>query len=254
MLRIRSSDFPESSRIAVDEEYQKKLDINEVVHPNDAAEPQAETMGKVSSVEWNEDEDTSIYNRSTTGTLRNVKPGSSAFTLAVMDEIFTYDSPSNATEYAASLVLKSLLFLPWCALVGGTIALSPQYLEHIAFHTGYTTAPRSGILRFAHWSEFAGVHILSFVLAVLALFWVDVFMALLVSCMLVGHIIRTWSDVQVNPETPLGEDDQQTIYILATKYYFNGFAVDMDILKAGSKYYARQESTPGGIPKTFKAE
>ncbi|KAG9217608.1 hypothetical protein CCMSSC00406_0010427 [Pleurotus cornucopiae] len=171
----------------------------------------------------------------------NQKPMSSATASnlfsSVVNELFSSSEPASGLEYVASCIIKVLCFLPWCALVGGTILLAPEYLEQVTFCTGYTPSPSTPIHRFAHWSEYAATHILSFVVLLGSVVWWNLPLGLLLFSGVTAQIVMTWSEFVVDPNVPLGEDDQQTLYVLAKKFAFGG-AASMEVKCLGSKYYA----------------
>ncbi|KAF7421242.1 hypothetical protein PC9H_011763 [Pleurotus ostreatus] len=156
---------------------------------------------------------------------------------SVVNELFSSSDPASGVEYVASCIIKVLFFLPWCALVGGTILLAPEYLEQVTFCTGYTSSPLTPIHRFAHWSEYAPTHVLSFFVFLGSVVWWNLPLGLLLFSGVTAQIIMTWSEFAVDPNVPLGEDDKQTLYILAEKLAFGGEA-SMGVKCLGSKYYA----------------
>ncbi|KAF4568519.1 hypothetical protein EYR40_010073 [Pleurotus pulmonarius] len=156
---------------------------------------------------------------------------------SVVNEVFSSSEQATGLEYVASCIIKVLCFLPWCALVGGTILLAPEYLEQITFCTGYTSSPPTPIHRFAHWSEYAATHILSFVVLLGSIVWWSLPLGILLFSGVTAQIVMTWSEFVVDPNAPLGEDDKQTLYILAEKFVLGGKA-SMEVKCLGSKYYA----------------
>ncbi|KIJ10451.1 hypothetical protein PAXINDRAFT_16536 [Paxillus involutus ATCC 200175] len=87
-----------------------------------------------------------------------------------------------------SHVIRILLFIPWCAAVGGALLLSPNHVELVAFRTGYLPSPK-GLRRFARWADCAYPHVMVFFACVVVVLWVD-------------------------RSIPLGEDDQQSLYLV----------------------------------------
>lgn len=151
-----------------------------------------------------------------------------------------------------------ICFIPWCALVGGTILLFPSYIEKITFGLGgagdsrlrlnYVTSPPKGIQRFAHWAECAIAHIMIFLAAFGSGMWflacgagnknegegmglgLGLPTALAAATALIAQTFIAWHDFDFSlggsttgwssPEgrRPLGEDDRDSIWIVVRMY------------------------------------
>lgn len=161
-------------------------------------------------------------------------------------------SPSNLPI----LFFKMIFFIPWCALVGGTILLFPIYIEKIAFNLGgvgdsrlclnYVPSPPKGIQRFAHWAECAIAHIMIFLASLGCGMWflacgtgnknegmdlgLGLPIAFAATAALIAQMFIAWHDFDFNlggsttgrssPEgrRPLGEDDRDSIWIVVRMY------------------------------------
>ncbi|GBE87287.1 hypothetical protein BKA93DRAFT_570855 [Sparassis latifolia] len=121
---------------------------------------------------------------------------------------------------ATSTILRITLFLPWCAAVGGTVLLSPQHLELVAFTPGYIASPK-GLQRFAHWTDCATHHVFIFLACIIALALWDVALGTAVAGVALARFIYVWSDFRVDASVPLGEDDKQSVYLAVTQAYIN---------------------------------
>ncbi|KAI0775057.1 hypothetical protein BD413DRAFT_491652 [Trametes elegans] len=118
-----------------------------------------------------------------------------------------------------SPALRTVLFVPWCMLVGGAIVLWPTAVDWTAFHTGFVRdAPRPGLRRFAYWAENAYEHVF--------LFFAGSFMllhyaagpnyALLVLAALLGRVAFMWGTFCPREDLHLrvGEDDMESIWLV----------------------------------------
>ena len=136
------------------------------------------------------------------------------------------------------LVILIVCFLPWCIAVGGALVLFPDHLEYLAFQTGYVTLP-AGIRRFSHWAEYGMQHIVIFS-AFLGLF---VFVFRTTGFLLIGGLLaqfcHVWNRFSLDRTVPLGTDDLQTIYLLATTHWLNG--TSLKIKKVDDHYYSLGE-------------
>ena len=125
-------------------------------------------------------------------------------------------NPSNLVD-TLLLLLRIFLFLPWCAVVGGTIVVCPKYLELVAFGPGYLKSPK-GIHRFAHWAETGMQHVWIFMGFLASVWWLYPTLG----CVLIGGVVaqtaNAWQDFKVDRTIPLGEDDKQTMFLVATQY------------------------------------
>ncbi|KAG2078695.1 hypothetical protein BDR04DRAFT_329169 [Suillus decipiens] len=112
------------------------------------------------------------------------------------------------------IILRGVLFVPWCATVGGALLLFPQKLELVVFRPGYLESLQ-GIHRFAHWAECAFHHAMIFLALVVALMWYKAALGVPVACGLVSRFMYVWTGFQVDSNVPLGWDDRQSLYLLA---------------------------------------
>lgn len=112
------------------------------------------------------------------------------------------------------IILRGVLFVPWCATVGGALLLFPQKLELVVFRPGYLE-PLQGIHRFAHWADCAFYHAMIFLALVIALMWYKAGVGVPVACGLVSRFMYVWTGFQVDSNIPLGWDDRQSLYLLA---------------------------------------
>ncbi|KAG2139827.1 uncharacterized protein EDB93DRAFT_692227 [Suillus bovinus] len=112
-------------------------------------------------------------------------------------------------------ILRGVLFVPWCATVGGAVLLFPQKLELVVFRPGYLESLQ-GIRRFAHWADCVFHHAMIFLALVVALIWYKAAVGVPVACGLVSRFLYVWTGFQVDSNIPLGWDDRQSLYLLAT--------------------------------------
>ncbi|KAF8838577.1 hypothetical protein BDN67DRAFT_74326 [Paxillus ammoniavirescens] len=112
-----------------------------------------------------------------------------------------------------SHVPRILLFIPWCAAVGGALLLFPNLVELVAFRTGYLPSPK-GLRRFAHWADCAYPHVMIFLACVVLILWYDRVMGMSLACVVVSRFVYVWSCFRVDRGIPLGEDDQQSLYLV----------------------------------------
>ena len=137
-----------------------------------------------------------------------------------------------------SLIIRILCFLPWCIAVGGSLVLFPDHLEYFAFQTGYLTSP-TGIDRFSHWAEYGMQHIVIFG-TFLGLF---TFVLPTAGFLLIGGLLaqfyHVWNYFSLDRTIPLGTDDLQTVYLLATTHWLN--ETSLDIKKIDDHYYSLGE-------------
>ena len=137
-----------------------------------------------------------------------------------------------------SLVIRSLCFLPWCIAVGGALVFFPDHLESLAFQTGYLVS-LAGMRRFSHWAKHGMQHIVIFG-AFLGLF---VFVFPTTGLLMIGGLLaqfyHVWNYFSLDRTVPLGTDDLQTIYLLATTYWLN--EASLDIKKIDDYHYMMGE-------------
>ena len=142
------------------------------------------------------------------------------------------------------LVIRILLFLPWCIAVGGALVLFPDHLEYIAFQTGYVTSP-TGMRRFSHWTHYGFHHIVIFVASVI-LFG---FLFPATGCLLFGGLLaqyyHVWNRFSLDRTVPLGSDDLQSVYLLATTHWLKDTSIMMK--KIDDEYYSIGEYEMEGL-------
>ncbi|KAH8829419.1 hypothetical protein DL96DRAFT_1052548 [Flagelloscypha sp. PMI_526] len=150
----------------------------------------------------------------------------SAFRLPGYDTpLFTIpDLPTLTSFLSLDSLVKTISFLPWCALIGASIILFPKHVSFFAFNPtlGFVDIPTANepIRRFEHFSELGSAYLLIFlgslVLACLGL-------GLESSCILVGWVIAQgvlgWRDFRYDDKIVLGTDDQQSLYLAIWKGY-----------------------------------
>ncbi|KAF9038345.1 hypothetical protein BDZ89DRAFT_1157192 [Hymenopellis radicata] len=126
------------------------------------------------------------------------------------DDVFVLRFLTLSQTDFVNLLPKALLFLPWYTLVGGVIVLFPQYLETVAFSTGYISSPPRGIRRYAHWADCALAHVLLFLLVVVMIGT----RTPIVFPLLFGQATYSWMDFRFDERVPLGMDDRQSLYVV----------------------------------------
>ncbi|KAH7882557.1 hypothetical protein F5I97DRAFT_1931103 [Phlebopus sp. FC_14] len=128
---------------------------------------------------------------------------------------------SITPRHVLLFLLRALFFLPWCAAVGGALLLFPNHLDLVAFRPGYISSPpRAGLPRFAHWAHFAPQHVMIFLGCVLMVLWYDSMLGLSVAGVVVPRFLCVWHHFRVDRNIPLGEDDRQSLYLIATDAAF----------------------------------
>lgn len=110
-------------------------------------------------------------------------------------------------------VLRVLLFVPWCAAVGGVLLLFPACTELVAFGPGYLPSPK-GIRRFAHWAECGQQHVMIFLAFLVVILWYNCALGLSLTCIVVSRFVYVWHGFKADNSIPLGEDDQQSLYLV----------------------------------------
>jgi hypothetical protein len=110
-------------------------------------------------------------------------------------------------------VLRISLFVPWCAAVGGALLLFPSYVELVAFRPGYLESPK-GIRRFAHWAECGQQHVMIFLACLVAVLWYNLALGLSLTTIVVSRFVFVWHAFKVDGSIQLGEDDQQSLYLV----------------------------------------
>jgi hypothetical protein len=120
---------------------------------------------------------------------------------------------SQGVQRMFSLILRIVLFIPWCVSVGGCILLSPSSLDLVAFKTGIL-ASLQGIHRFAHWADVAVQHVAIFLAFIFALGWWNKAFGLAVALAVFAGVVNAWWDFKVDLAIPLGECDRQSLGLL----------------------------------------
>ncbi|KAG1850107.1 hypothetical protein C8R48DRAFT_383067 [Suillus tomentosus] len=130
----------------------------------------------------------------------------------------------ESSQRILTSILRGVLFVPWCATVGGALLLFPQELELVVFRPGYLKSLQ-GIRRFAHWADCAFHHAMIFLAFVVALMWYKAAVGVPVACGLMSRFLYVWTGFQVDSSVPLGWDDQQSLYLLAKGTVFENQTV-----------------------------
>jgi len=112
-------------------------------------------------------------------------------------------------------VCRILFFVPWCALVGGALVLFPNYVELVAFRMEYLESPK-GIRRFAHWAECSQQHVMISLACLVTVLWYHRALGLSLTSIVVSRFAFVWHAFRVDKSIPLGEDDQQSLYLVIT--------------------------------------
>jgi hypothetical protein len=126
--------------------------------------------------------------------------------------------PSSLAKTLFPFLLRIVFFLPWCVAVGGTIVTCPNHLELIAFGPGYLNSPPKGIHRFAHWADTGMHHVWIFLGFLASIWWIYPTLGWMLIGGVVAQTANAWHDFEVDRSVPLGEDDRQTMYLIATQY------------------------------------
>jgi hypothetical protein len=138
------------------------------------------------------------------------------------------------------IAFRLICFLPWCIAVGGALILSPDHLEFIAFRTGYLEA-LSGIHRYSHFAEYGFHHVVTFLTFLGMVTWIAPSAGLLCIGGLMAQFCWAWHSFLVDRNIPLGQDDRQTVYLLATSTWLNDTTVN--IRKIDDLYYVTDKPT-----------
>ncbi|KAJ3808576.1 hypothetical protein EV368DRAFT_64761 [Lentinula lateritia] len=172
-------------------------------------------------------------------------------------------SPANLPV----IFFKLACFVPWCALVGGTILLSPVNIEKVTFSPGigvgkfrldYVSLPPRNIHRFAHWTECAIPQLMTFLAAFGLGLWclartgTGLILTLTVVAVVLGQTVISWQDFDFGlggtgrvGDKPLGEDDRESIWMVIRLYlmaeesttWFNGRLEAGIFVERGSKMH-----------------
>jgi hypothetical protein len=124
---------------------------------------------------------------------------------------------SSLNDILFPILLRIALFVPWCVAVGGTIVMFPRHLEFVAFSPGYVKSPR-GIYRFKHWADTGMHHVWIFAGFLASIWWIYPAPGLLLVGGVIAQFVNAWHDFTVDRRVPLGEDDRQSMYLVATQY------------------------------------
>ncbi|KAI9463419.1 hypothetical protein HD554DRAFT_2040949 [Boletus coccyginus] len=99
------------------------------------------------------------------------------------------------------------------ALVGGTLLLFPNHVELVAFCPRYLESP-IGVWRLAHWAECGQQHVMIFLASLVTVLWYHYALGLSLTSIVVSGFMFVWHAFKVNKSIPLGEDDQQSLYLV----------------------------------------
>ncbi|KAJ3729912.1 hypothetical protein C8R42DRAFT_772420 [Lentinula raphanica] len=145
-------------------------------------------------------------------------------------------SPANLPV----LFFKLACFVPWCALVGGTILLSPTNIEKVAFSPGigignlrmdYVSPPPKNIHRFAHWAECAIPQMMIFLATCAVGLWflsasgLGLAFTITTAAVLVAQTVFAWQDFDfksnksgTTTNKSFGEDDRESVWMVIRMY------------------------------------
>jgi len=131
------------------------------------------------------------------------------------DEDTTQSSPWTIQRLLHIFIL-ALCFPFWTFAVGGCIFLSPvAHLDTITFSSGFVLPPPSDIARFGYWAENAIPHMCTFLAGLCFLIWWRLDLGFSVLAIVLYLFWQAWSGFRLDKDIPLGEDDQQTIYLVS---------------------------------------
>ncbi|KAF9459384.1 hypothetical protein BDZ94DRAFT_1324806 [Collybia nuda] len=142
------------------------------------------------------------------------------FTSPEIDSLYT-QLPRITRENLIPNIMRVVIFLPWCVAVGGVILLCPKYLDLVAFGPGYVETPR-GIRRLAYWADSGMQHVGIFLAFLATIAWLLPMFGIILASGMVAQFVYAWYDFVVDPNVPLGADDRQTMYIVATQFGLSG--------------------------------
>lgn len=136
--------------------------------------------------------------------------------------------------------MKIAIFLPWCIVVGAAILLAPKSLELVTFGPGYVKSPR-GLRRFVHWAECALHHVGAFLFCTVFFLWTvgSSKAAVAVVIVLLSGVGRAWGGFQIDANLPLGEEDRQSIWLVARNACGGGWGVDGMVVKSANGCLAK---------------
>ena len=114
------------------------------------------------------------------------------------------------------IFILALCFPFWTFAVGGCMFLSPMaHLDTITFSSGFVLPPPSDIARFGYWAENAIPHMCTFLAGLCFLIWWRLDLGFSVLAIVLYLFWQAWSGFRLDKGIPLGEDDQQTIYLIS---------------------------------------
>jgi len=112
--------------------------------------------------------------------------------------------------------ILALCFPFWTFAVGGCIFLSPvAHLDAVTFSSGFVFPPPSDIARFGYWAENAIPHMCTFLAGLCFLIWWRLDLGFSALVIVLYLFWQAWYDFALDKSVPLGEDDQQTIYLVS---------------------------------------
>ena len=121
----------------------------------------------------------------------------------------------SSVDITASIT-KAICFVPWCISVGGAMLLWPDKLELVTFEAGYVDSMQ-GIRRFAHWADVGYQFVMIFLAFLATILWaLPVAAGATLFLGLATRFVYIWQGFRLDYSVPLGTDDQQSLYLLAT--------------------------------------
>lgn len=131
------------------------------------------------------------------------------------DEDNAQPAPWTIQRLSHTFILV-LCFPFWTFAVGCCIFLCPATcLDTITFSSGFMLPPPSGIERFGYWAENAVPHMCTFLAGLCFLIWWRLDLGFSALVVFLCFFWRAWSRFELDKDVPLGEDDQQTIYLIS---------------------------------------
>ncbi|PIL29806.1 hypothetical protein GSI_08012 [Ganoderma sinense ZZ0214-1] len=147
-------------------------------------------------------------------------------------------------------LLRIVLFMPWCIVVGATITLFPAHIERVVFASGYIPAPSPrGMDRFCFWADSARDYARIFAFSLLSLFIVSPRAASIAWALVLARFMWVWGAYAcasgkrcccVAVPERLGEDDMESLMLIA-----RGGDVANLVLRQCADHSCRRQSTPG---------
>ena len=134
--------------------------------------------------------------------------------------------------------------------VGGCLIAFPAYLNLLAFGTGYLE-PVNEIRQFSHWATYGFQHVVSFFAFLGALVWKYPTVGFAVGGVILGQVYLVWRNFLFAPAIPLGQDVQQTAYILLQTVWLDSDFI-ANIKKDGDIYYWGAVSDSGKLTGNFE--